>query len=90
MNIRKFLDWIIECDRVIKYVSIIEKKMTKTCLVQARERKDNLLCHGYICEVDNSEKGSFLLITNNIYLNGIKVDRKEINPSTNITPSFKG
>jgi len=46
----------------------------------------------YVCmyEVDDSQKGSFLLITSNIYLNGIKVNRKEINPSTNITPSFNG
>jgi hypothetical protein len=72
-------------------VSIIEKKMTKLVLFKLKRGKTTyyvIYIYIYIYEVDDSQKGSFLLITSNIYLNGIKVNRKEINPSTNITPSF--
>ena len=63
--------------------------MTKLVLFKLKRGKTTYYVMD-IYEVDDSQKGLFLLITNNIYFNDIKVDRKEINPSTNITPSFKG
>lgn len=70
-------------------MSIIEKKMTKLVLLKLKRGKTTYYVMD-IYEVDNSLKGLFLLITNNTYFNDIKIDRKEINPSTNITLSFKG
>ena len=63
--------------------------MTKLVLFKLKRGKTTYYIMD-IYEVDDLQKCLFLLITNNIYFNDIKVDRKEINPSTNITPSFKG
>jgi hypothetical protein len=54
MNIKKFLDWIIECDRVKKYVSIIEKKMTKLVLFKLKRGKTTyyviyIYIYMYVC-----------------------------------------
>jgi len=50
MNIKKFLDWIIECDKVKKYVSIIEKKMTKLVLFKLKRGKTTYyVIYIYIC-----------------------------------------